>query len=52
MQDNRGIEYVPSIARITDSGAVFQVLNSAGDDWDEQATNSEYEAWRQAQGQQ
>ena len=51
MQDNRGIEYVPSIAHITDNGAVFQVLNATGDDWDEEATKAVYEAWRQAQGQ-
>jgi hypothetical protein len=36
----------PNIARIVaDDGTVFQVLNEAGDDWDEAATKAEYEAW-------
>jgi len=36
----------PNIAHITaEDGTVFQVLNEAGDDWDEAATRAEYEAW-------
>lgn len=36
----------PSIAYITaDDGTVFQVLNDAGDDWDESATRAQYDAY-------
>lgn len=34
------------IAHIRDRGNVFQVLNEDGDDWDEEATRIEYEAWK------
>lgn len=35
-----------ALAHITHSdGAVFQVLNEAGDDWDEPATRAEYERY-------
>lgn len=41
----------PNIAHIAvPDGPVFQVLNDAGDDWDELATRTQYEAWQQAQG--
>lgn len=40
----------PNIAHITAAdGTVFQVLNEAGDDWDEAATSAAYEAWQAAQ---
>lgn len=40
----------PNIAYITAAdGNVFQVLNEAGDDWDEAATRAEYEASLAAQ---
>lgn len=36
----------PSIAHITAlDGTVFQVLNEAGDDWDEAATAATYDAY-------
>lgn len=35
----------PAIAHIRDGEHVFQVLNEAGDDWDEEATRAQYEAW-------
>jgi hypothetical protein len=34
-----------SIAFIQDGSAFFQVLNEAGDDWDEIATRLAYETW-------
>lgn len=41
----------PNIAHITaEDGTVFQVLNEAGDDWDEAATRAAYDAWRAGQG--
>ena len=39
----------PSTAHIRDGENVFQVLNEAGDDWDESATRAIYEAWKQGQ---
>lgn len=43
------MDYDPNIAHITtEGGTVFQVLNEAGDDWDEAATRAEYEAWMAA----
>lgn len=46
MQDVRGIEYIPGIAHLSmETGEVFQVLNEAGDDWDEAATVAAREAW-------
>ena len=36
----------PNIAHIVASdGTVFQVLNEAGDDWDEAATRAAYDAY-------
>lgn len=36
----------PNIAYITaEDGSVFQVLNEAGDDWDEAATQLSYASW-------
>lgn len=41
----------PNIAYITaEDGTVFQVLNEAGDDWDEEATRAEYQAYLAGQG--
>jgi hypothetical protein len=40
----------PSIAHIRDGEYVFQVLNEAGDDWDEAATRAEYHAWLAGSG--
>ncbi len=38
------------IAHLTaPDGTVFQVLNEAGDDWDEAATQAEYAAWLETQ---
>lgn len=35
----------PNIAHITgEDGTVYQVLNDAGDDWDEAATHAQYQA--------
>ena len=43
-------EYREDIAHlIAPDGTVFQVLNEAGDDWDEAATHAEYDAWKAAQ---
>lgn len=40
------MDYDPNIAHITaQDGTVFQVLNEAGDDWDEAATQALYEEW-------
>ena len=39
-----------SIAHIRDGEQTFQVLNEAGDDWDESATRALYEAWLETQG--
>jgi len=40
------MSYNPDIAHITaQDGTVFQVLNEAGDDWDEAATQAAYDAW-------
>lgn len=39
----------PNIAHIEDGDNIFQVLNEAGDDWDELATRAIYEAWKQGQ---
>ena len=39
-----------NIAHIRDGDQVFQVLNEAGDDWDEAATRALYEAWLATQG--
>ena len=33
------------VAHIQDGDNVFQVLNSDGTDWDEEATRAAYEAW-------
>jgi len=42
--------YNSDIAYITaQDGTVFQVLNEAGDDWDEAATKAAYDAWMAAQ---
>ena len=38
----------PNIAHIRHGDQVFQVLNEAGDDWDEAATRALYEAWLEA----
>ena len=39
------MEFNPNIAHIVaEDGTVFQVLNEAGDDWDEAATRAQYEA--------
>lgn len=35
-----------SIAYIQDGTAFFQVLNQAGDDWDEPATRAAYDQWK------
>lgn len=41
----------PNIAHITaEDGTVFQVLNEAGDDWDEAATRALYDAYLAEQG--
>ena len=37
--------FVEAIAHIRHGEQVFQVLNEAGDDWDEAATREAYEAW-------
>lgn len=43
-------DFKPNIAHIeADDGTVFQVLNLAGDDWDEAATRADYDAWLAAQ---
>lgn len=43
--------YNPDIAHITaQDGTVFQVLNAAGDDWDEAATRAAYDAWVAGRG--
>lgn len=40
------MNYNPNIAHIVaQDGTVFQVLNEAGDDWDEAATRIAYESW-------
>lgn len=36
----------PNIAHIQDGEQYFQVLNAAGDDWDEAATVALYNAWQ------
>jgi hypothetical protein len=36
----------PNIAHIQDGSEYFQVLNQAGDDWDEAATVVLYNAWQ------
>lgn len=39
------MEFNPNIAHIrAKDGTVFQVLNAAGDDWDEAATSALYQA--------
>lgn len=35
----------PNIAHIQDGDQYFQILNAAGDDWDEAATVAAYRAW-------
>jgi hypothetical protein len=40
----------PSMAHISQDEQVFQVLNEAGDDWDEAATRAQYEAWLAGSG--
>lgn len=41
----------PDIAHIVaEDGTVFQVLNEAGDDWDEAATAAAYAEWRAEHG--
>lgn len=40
----------PNIAHIRDGENVFQVLNSEGTDWDEEATRAVYEAWMTENG--
>lgn len=43
--------YNSHIAHITAAdGTIFQVLNDAGDDWDEAATRAAYEQWVATQG--
>ncbi|MDD2722231.1 MAG: hypothetical protein PHH47_13085 [Gallionella sp.] len=43
--------YNPAIAHITDgAGNVFQVLNAAGDDWDEAATVAQQTQFYAQQG--
>lgn len=40
----------PNVAHIAVwNGPIFQVLNEAGDDWDEPATQEQYRAWQDAQ---
>jgi hypothetical protein len=41
----------PLVAHITaGDGSIFQVLNEAGDDWDEAQTAAAYAAYEQSQG--
>lgn len=40
-----GRDYVEWIAHISEGEEVFQVLNEAGDDWDEAATYALRDAW-------
>ena len=44
-------QFDPNIAHITaEDGTTFQVLNEAGDDWDEAATQTLYDAYRAEHG--
>lgn len=45
--DSRGVQYDDAISRLgnEEKGWVFQVLNEAGDDWDEAATVAARDAW-------
>lgn len=40
------LTFDPNVAHIThEDGSIFQVLNEAGDDWDEAATQAAYDAY-------
>lgn len=38
-------KFNPNIAHIKDGDNVFQVLNEDGTDWNEAATQAEYQTW-------
>ena len=43
------VNFNPNIAHIRDSENVFQILNTEETDWDAEATQVIYEAWKATQ---